>query len=82
MAHRLLLIALASLAASPAVAAAQEVAASPTPVANARGEICLKVAPLTGNLVETVRCWTREEWADQGVDVDKEWAENGVVLKA
>ena len=81
MAHKAFVIALASMAASPAVAAVQE-PASPTPVANTRGEYCLKVAPMTGNLVETVRCWTREEWADQGVDVDKEWAENGVVLNA
>jgi len=81
MAHKALVIALASLAASPAVAAVQD-PASPTPVANARGEYCLKVAPVTGSNVETVRCWTREEWADQDVDVDKEWAENGVVLNA
>ena len=81
MAHKLLIIAIGSLAASPAAAAAQDLAA-PAPVANARGEICLKVAPLTGSMVETVRCWTREDWADQGVDVDKEWAENGVVLNA
>ena len=81
MAHKLLVIALTSLAAAPAVAAVQD-PASPTPVANARGEYCLKVGPLTGNIAETVKCWTREEWADQGVDVDKEWAENGVVLNA
>jgi len=79
MAHKALVIALASLAASPAVAAVQDPA---SPVANARGEYCLKVAPVTGSNVETVRCWTREEWADQDVDVDKEWAENGVVLNA
>jgi hypothetical protein len=81
MAHKALVIALASLAASPAVAAVQH-PASPTPIANARGEYCLKVAPMTGSNVETVRCWTREEWADQDVDVDKEWAENGIVLNA
>jgi len=81
MAHKLLVIALASVAPSPAVAAVQDLAL-PTPVANARGEYCLKVAPITGSNVETIRCWTREEWADQDVDVDKEWAENGVVLNA
>ena len=78
MAQKLLALALAFVAASPAVA----VPAAPAPVANARGEYCLKVAPVTGSMVETVRCWTREDWADQGVDVDKEWAENGVVLNA
>ena len=78
MAHKLLVIALASVAASPAVA----VPSSPTPVANSRGEFCLKVGPMTGSLMETVLCYTREEWADQDVDVDKEWARNGVVTTA
>ena len=79
MAQRLLVIALATAAAaSPAVAAPS----SPTPVANARGEFCLKVGPMTGSLMETVLCYTREEWADQDVDVDKEWARNGVVTNA
>jgi len=38
----------------------------------------MKVDPITGSLIETVQCWTRDQWADQGVDVDKEWAKNGV----
>ena len=33
---------------------------------------------LTGNVVEPVRCWTREKWAQQGVDVDKEWPKEGI----
>ncbi|HVF36566.1 MAG TPA: hypothetical protein VNA29_01320 [Sphingomicrobium sp.] len=33
---------------------------------------------LTGHLIEPVRCWTREEWAEQGVDVDKEWRREGL----
>ena len=44
MANKLLVIALVSLAASPAAAAVQD-PASPTPVANARGEYCLKIGP-------------------------------------
>lgn len=39
---------------------------------------CMHVDPVTGSLVQTVQCWTREEWAQQGVNVDKEWAKNGV----
>ena len=39
---------------------------------------CMRVGPLTGSNVETVQCWTRAEWADQGVDVDREWAKEGV----
>lgn len=39
---------------------------------------CMHVGPLTGNLAETIECWTRTEWAEQGVDVDREWAKEGV----
>jgi hypothetical protein len=38
----------------------------------------MHVDPITGSNVQTTQCWTRDEWADQGVDVDKEWAKNGV----
>jgi hypothetical protein len=36
------------------------------------------VGPVTGSLVQTVQCWTREQWAEEGVDVDREWAREGV----
>jgi hypothetical protein len=39
---------------------------------------CLRVDPLIGSHIETIQCKTRDEWADLGVDVDQEWAENGV----
>lgn len=39
---------------------------------------CMHVGPVIGNLAETIECWTRAEWADQGVDVDKEWDKEGV----
>ena len=39
---------------------------------------CLRVDPPTGSRIETVQCRTREEWADLDVDVDQEWAANGV----
>ena len=42
---------------------------------------CMRVDPITGSLVETVQCWTRDQWADQGVDVDKEWTKNGVKVE-
>ena len=28
--------------------------------------------------METIQCRTRDEWAGLGLDVDQEWAENGV----
>lgn len=80
MAQKLLVVALSMFAAIPAVSAAQP---EPDPMATAPAagpdaKYCLKVDPLTGSNIETVRCWTREKWADQGVDVDKEWAKEGV----
>ena len=50
------------------------------PAAGPEARYCLRVAPLTGTLVERVRCWTREQWVEQGVDVDKEWAREGVTI--
>ena len=38
---------------------------------------CMRLE-LTGNVVEPVRCRTREKWAQQGVDVDKEWPKEGI----
>ena len=77
MAH-ILLIAGLSL-----VAAAQTMDLNPTPVSMAPeappgARYCMYVGPVTGSQVETIQCWTREQWAEQGVDVDKEWAKEGV----
>ena len=64
---------------SPALATAVEpVPAAGAPAGGPQTLYCMHVDPVTGSLVQTVQCWTREEWADEGVDVDKEWARNGV----
>ncbi|HXS49074.1 MAG TPA: hypothetical protein VN713_02985 [Sphingomicrobium sp.] len=39
---------------------------------------CLRVDPLIGSHIQTIQCKTRDEWAMLGLDVDQEWAENGV----
>ena len=39
---------------------------------------CLRVDPITGSRMETIQCRTRDDWADLDVDVDQEWAANGV----
>jgi anaerobic glycerol-3-phosphate dehydrogenase len=39
---------------------------------------CLRVDPIIGSRIETIQCMTRQEWADLDVDVDQEWAQNGV----
>jgi hypothetical protein len=48
------------------------------PAAGPAARYCLRVEPVTGTLTERIRCWTRQQWDDQGVDVDKEWAREGV----
>ena len=63
----------------PAQAApADSTAGAPAAGPNAR--YCMRIAPATGSLVEVVRCWTRAQWSEQGVDVDKEWAKEGVAV--
>ena len=51
------------------------------PEAGPDARYCLRVDPLTGSNIERIMCWTREQWAEQGVDIDKEWAREGVAVK-
>jgi hypothetical protein len=78
MAHKTLAIALSMIVAtSPLMASQPEPPTTPAPAGNAHTRYCLRVE-LTGSNIEPVRCWTREKWAEEGVDVDKEWAREGV----
>ena len=72
MAYKALIVAFSLTAAAPAVASVQAPAASDSAL------YCMKVEAFTGSRIEQIRCWTRAEWAWQGVDVDKEWAHEGV----
>lgn len=79
MARTFLIVAL-GLAAAVSPAAANQPDPMPVTTAPAGGpdtRYCMRVE-LTGNVVEPVRCWTRQKWAEQGVDVDKEWVKEGV----
>ena len=71
---------LAMTLASPAalVSAAVDQPATAAPVGTEATRYCLRLAALTGSNVETVQCWTRTEWATQGVDVDDAWSKDGV----
>jgi len=51
---------------------------APAPPGTPYTRYCLRVDPLIGSHIETIQCKTRDEWADLGIDVDQEWAENGV----
>lgn len=77
----LFLIVSGMIAASPLAAALPEAApVAPAPPDSPTARYCMRVGPVTGSLVETVECWTRAEWAEQGVDVDREWAKEGVAV--
>jgi len=54
---------------------------TPAPPGTPSTRYCMKV-DLTGNVAQPVKCWTRDEWAEQGVDVDREWAKEGVAILA
>jgi hypothetical protein len=80
MAYKQMLAAFAMVAAATPLPASQpepgRVAVAPEAPPDAR--YCLRVDPITGSRMETIQCRTREEWAGLEVDVDQEWAENGV----
>jgi hypothetical protein len=65
-----------ALAALPLPAAGP--AAMGAPEWTAQTRYCLRVDPGTGSRIETIQCRTRGEWAALEVNVDREWAENGV----
>ena len=83
MACKELVVALGMIAASPAIAAASggPVSPGPAPTDPADTQYCLRIEAIIGSRIEEVRCWTRQEWAEREVDVDKEWAKEGVAIK-
>lgn len=75
-----IVVAASMVAAASPVSASQVVPDSQqgAPEAPADAKYCLWVEAATGTRLETVQCWTRAEWAAMDVDVDKDWAEEGV----
>lgn len=84
MAYKELAVALGMIIISaPASATKPESAATATvPDAGPDARYCLRVEPVTGSLIQTVKCKTREEWVALGVDLDEEWAKEGVGVKS
>jgi len=80
MARKALLAALGLIAAASPLAASnpQGTPAQGSPAGTAETLYCMRIEAITGSRIEKLKCWTREEWADQGVDLDKEWAKEGV----
>ena len=80
MAYKQFLVALSMLAAASPLSAGQpdSVPEARAPDAPAGAKYCLWVEPVTGSRIESIRCETREGWAWLEIDVDKEWAKEGV----
>jgi hypothetical protein len=76
MAIRKLVLALGLIAVAASAAAVAQDRTAPPGTADTR--YCMRIAALTGSHIERVKCWTREQWAEQGVDVDKDWPREGV----
>ena len=81
MAHKAWI--LGTIVAASSVATAQPQLVPPTaPPGTPTTRYCMRVEAVTGTRIETVECWTREQWAEQGVDVDKDWPKEGVAVEA
>jgi hypothetical protein len=80
MAHKIVIVGLSMIvAAAPALASQPEPRpATGAPLAGPNAEYCMHIEAITGTRIEEVKCWTRQEWAEQGVDVDRDWAREGV----
>lgn len=80
MARHELVVALAMMVAAPSPAATQSELTQAAPTAGPNAQYCLRIEAITGTRLEEVKCWTRQEWAEQEVDVDREWAKEGVSI--
>ena len=79
MALKALVLALGMIDAAPLPAAVQY--PEPTtaaPPGTPETKYCMHIEAITGSRIEKVKCWTRAEWAERDVDVDQDWAKEGV----
>jgi len=66
-------------AAAPLSAAVQDpVPSTGAPPGGPETKYCMHIEAITGSRIEKVKCWTRAEWAERDVDVDQDWAREGV----
>jgi hypothetical protein len=81
MAHKEWMFALSLIVSgSPALASQPEPVPATAPPGTPETRYCMRIEAITGTRLETVKCWTRDEWAEQGVDVDKDWPKEGVAV--
>ena len=77
MAIKTLIVAMSAIVATSAAASTQATETT-APAGTPETRYCMRVEPQTGSRIESVECWTREEWAEGGVDVDHDWPKEGV----
>lgn len=65
-------------AATPAWASQDATEGDGAPPAAENALYCLKMEPITGTRIGSILCWTRQEWADNDIDLDEAWGEDGV----
>ena len=80
MPHKQLLIALGMIGGAPVSASIQDPAPAMAPAASPDALYCMRIEPIVGSRLEEVKCWTREQWAQNEVDVDQDWAKEGVAI--
>jgi len=79
MASRSMILAFGlAVAVSPASATIQDPQMTGAPEGTSETRYCMRIEAITGSRIEELKCWTRAEWADRGVDVDVDWAKEGV----
>jgi hypothetical protein len=79
MTHRFAFIAFGIVAVgSPALAQPETPPVAAAPSAGPDARYCLRVDPIIGSNLATIQCRTRADWESLDVDVDHEWADNGV----
>jgi len=77
MAFKALTAVFGAIIATSAAASTQPTDAA-APAGGPDTRYCMRVEPQTGSRIESIECWTREEWALGGVDVDQDWPKEGV----
>lgn len=76
---RRLIIALGMIAtASPVSATIQDPQPAGVPTGTPETRYCMHIEAVTGSRIEKLKCWTRDEWAQHDVDLDKDWPKEGV----
>lgn len=78
MTRRMIIVLGVIAAASPVSATVQDPVPTGAPAGTPETKYCMHIEAITGSRIEKLKCWTRDEWAEQGVDVDKDWPKEGV----